>query len=66
MTEQRVYTEEEFLALPDDEKIPGMLISGNVPNYNKYTFDAVTDEDGIFKFDEKMIPANINKLWGMG
>jgi len=26
MTEQRVYTEEEFLALPDDEKVPGMLI----------------------------------------
>ena len=71
MAEQRVYTEEEFLALPDDEKVPGMLIDfgdkgRDAQNYLKYTFDAVTDDEGIFKFDEKMIPANINQVMGYG
>lgn len=64
MPDEKVYTEEEFMALPDDEKVPGMLISGTVPDYTKYTFDEVTDHNGIVTFDEKKIPANVNEVFG--
>lgn len=67
MTEQRVYTKEEFFALPDEEKIPGMLIDYGEEgrfDYLKYTFEAVTDENGIITFDEKKIPANVNQVFG--
>ena len=68
MTEQRVYTVEEFEALPEEEKVPGMLLDivEEDNNHLTYTFDMVTDQNGKVFFDEKKIPANINETFGFG